>query len=379
MIKLFKNNFCEAKGIGLLGHENILHKTNVVQFPDETFLQITDLNEDIAFAGNIQVDLIDGAENIVKNLVVDLDFFYTEFSDVNGIKQMAYEFGNINEDYYNKNLYLRVKHTFSLDVWYSNAFNVSFYLGEKTTRLDYGNDGGYLQSLRYRFYVNDINSKSENKEYRTLYGLVISERKVITEINNYKLYYCTNSDFRNIDQIFAKDIVYLNFQRISDKPNLKKGERLGSTNFFDLDFDTSPAKESIAFHYQLYKGLMLISKSLESGTYTVNQYNALSTTGSIALLFNRNITISPLLKLKVYKDGVLNQTKNFADFSVESNSLKTNITITTTGVYDLIIEKNLIYSQRQMFKGLRLNDFRYTIIDAQYSPSQYNNTQYLTS
>lgn len=378
MIKLFKNNFCEAKGIGLLGHENILHKTNVVQFPDETFLQITDLNEDIAFAGNIQVDLINGAENVVKNLVVDLDFFYTEFSDVNGIKQMAYEFGNLNEDYYNKNLYLRLTHTFSLDVWYSNAFNVSFYFGEKTTRLDYGNDGEYLQSLRYRFYVNDINSKSENKEYRTLYGRVISERKVITEINNYKLYYCTNSDFRNIDQIFAKDIVYLNGIRISDKPNLKKGERLGSTNFFDLDFDTSPANERLSFQYQLYVGLRLVSKKLEEGTYTLNQYNTLSTTGSIELLFNRNISISPLLKLKVYKDGVLNQTKNFADFQALNNSLKVNISITSTGVYDLIIDKNLIYSQRQMFKGLSLNDFRYTIIDPQYDSTQYNNTQYLT-
>lgn len=379
MIKLFKNNFCEAKNIGLLGHENILHKTNVVQFPNETFLQETDLNEDIAFAGNIQVDLIDGAENVIKNLVVGIDFFYNEFSDLNGIKQIRYEFGNLNEDYYNKNLYLKLKHTFSLDIWYTNAFNVSFYLAEKTTRIDYKNDGEFLKSLRYRFYVNDINSKSENKEYRTLYGRVISERKVITEINNYKLYYCTNSDFRNIDQIFSKDIIYLNFERISDKPNLKKGERLGSTNFFDLDFETSPITEKLIFQYQIYEGFKLMKKSLETGTYTVNQYNSLSTNGEVELVFNKSISISELLKLKVYKNGVLNQTKNFSDFTIVGKKLKTNITITSIGVYDLIIDKNLIYSQLEMFEGLKLNDLRYTIVNPEFEPLQFDNTQFVTT
>ena len=379
MIKLFKNNFCEAKGIGLLGHENILHKTNVVQFPNETFLQETDLNEDIAFAGNIQVDLIDGAENVVKNLIVGVDFFYTEFSDLNGIKQIRYEFGNVNEDYYNRNLYLRLKHTFSLDIWYSNAFNVSFYLGEKTTRIDYKNDGEYLQSLRYRFYVNDINSKSENKEYRTLYGRVISERKVITEINNYKLYYCTNSDFRNIDHIFSKDIVYLNFERISDKPNLKKGERLGSTNFFDLDFETSPTNEKIKFQYQLYEGLKLLFAKVTPGAYTISKYNSLSSNEQLFLTFNKAISISPLLKLKVYKNGVLNQTKNFSDFTVLDKKLTTTILIQSIGVYDIIIDKNLIYSQLEMFEGLKLNDLSYTIVDPEFEPLQFDNTQFVTT
>ncbi|MCY7291349.1 MAG: hypothetical protein LH615_04120 [Ferruginibacter sp.] len=379
MIKLFKNDFCKAKFSGKLGIENIIHNNNVVQFPNETFLQISDLEEDIAFAGNIQVDLVDEFENVVKNLEVEVYFFYTEFSDLNGIRQIAFEFGNVNEDFYNRSLYLKITHTFSLDIWYSNAFNISFYQNEKTTRIDYGNDGDFLQSTRYKLYNNDINSKSENKEYTTLYGRVISERKVITKVYNYKMYCCTNSDFENIDLILGYDIIYFNFKRISDKPSLKKGERLGSSNFFDLDFDTSPTNERLEFDYQIYVGLKLISKYLNTGTYTVNQYNTLSVNGGLNLLFNKNISISPLLKLKVYRDGVLYLTKTFPDFLVTDNSLKVNIQLTNTGIYDVIIDKNLIYSQSEMFLGLKINNLRYNIVDPEFEPLEFDNSQFLTS
>lgn len=357
----------------------ILHKTNIVQFPNETFFVITDLQEDIAFAGNIQVDLIDAFGDVVKNLGIGIDFFYEEFSDLAGIKQLRFEFGNVNEDFYNRSIYLKITHTFALDIWYSNAFNVSFYVGEKTSRIDFGNDGEFLQSVRYRCYVNDINSKTENKEYTTLYGRVISERKVITPVSNYKLYYATNFDFRNIDEILGHDIIYFDFQRISDKPNIKKGERLGSTNFFDLDFDTSPTNERLAFQYQLYEGLKLVSASLPTGQYSLTGYNTQSNNGDVELTFNKNISISPLLKLKVYKSGVLKETKFFSDFTITGKKLKTKISIASIGIYDLIIDKNLIYSQAEMYVGLKLDDLKYDVVDPEYDPIQYNNTQYLTS
>jgi len=224
--------------------------------------------------------------------------------------------------------------------------------------------------------LNDQNSKAEQKEYTTLLGNAISERKIITPVNTYKMYCCNFFDYERLDSLFANDIIYVDGTRISNKPNLKKGERLGNSNFFDLDFETNPTTEILTPEYQLYQGLELVQKIQDTGTFTLDGYNTASSNGQLILIFNKNIEILANFALKVYKDGVLHQTVTAV--VVVDDTLTTDINITANGVYDIIIDENLIKSGVELYAGLRLGDLKYTIIDGEYDGTEYDNDDYLT-
>ena len=54
----------------------------VQQLPNETFLQITNCESDIAFGGNVLVELIDICQEVVKVLGVNENIFINEFTDI---------------------------------------------------------------------------------------------------------------------------------------------------------------------------------------------------------------------------------------------------------------------------------------------------------
>ncbi len=375
MYKLFKNDFCTAKTFNRLGFENIIHDTNILMSPNEVLLQVSETEEGIAFAGNLEVTLILENGMPIFTFTVGENFFLSEFLDENGLPQIKYEFGFVGEDFYNTALFLKFKHTFNQDIWYSNSFNVTNYEISKTTRFDYG-DSNLLKSIRLRCYVNDRNSRSETKEYTKITGDVFSDRKVITQIENYKMYNCTYFDFDILDNLFSNDIIYANFKRISNKPYLKKGERLGDTNFFDLDFETTPINEKLIFNYQIFKQFRLVSTSLISDTYSLSFYNFQSNNGNVFLNFNKKITDTSNLVIKVYKNGILNE--EIINFAVITNQIVFNINVNSIGIYDIIIDECSIFSGGESFKGLKIGFLRYIIKDAEYDNLQYNNNQYLT-
>lgn len=228
----------------------------IQMLPSETFLQITNLNSDIAFGGNINIELINSCQEVLQYITDK--FFYDEFTDIKGVKQIAFEFGNIGIDYYGELLYLKISHTVSDSVWYSNGFLITADQSEMTTRFDYKNENyfkgisydraNYFQSVRLQCFKNDIDVSNETNDYTQLSGNIVSLRNIITNINKYKFYTCDFFTFSRLVILLNHDIIYINSNRISNKPQTTKGERIVDTNFFELDFESNPTEEFKEFN-----------------------------------------------------------------------------------------------------------------------------------
>lgn len=248
-VALRNENFLTAK---------IIDNRLVQQFTDETFLQISNSPTDIAFAGNIKVELIDCAERVIQD-ITDV-FAYDEFTDINGIKQIAFEFGNLGVDYGMKVLYLKLSHTVSDNVWYSSPFLITNYRAEETTRFDYKHNGyfkgisydraNYYQSIRLRCFDNDIDTKEEVGEYTQMSGAIVSNRKTVSFIRKSIFNFCNNFIFNRCAILFSHDILFVNENRASNKPTMKKENRLGTSNFFALGFEWNPSNENQDFNSQ---------------------------------------------------------------------------------------------------------------------------------
>ena len=252
MLKLYKNNFKNAQTSNDFAVSDIFKKVFLQQKPEETWFQTTYLKENIAFGGNLIAELVDCCNT--KVLDITDKFYYNEFTDEFGIKQINYEFGKINIDYYTKKLQLKLIHTQSDNLWYSNAFYISNYKIQLTERFDYKNTiKSYFKSIRYLIYKNDFEIKSEVKTYTQTNGQIISLKATDSEIVKLKMNYCDNLNYSSLTKILKHDLCYLSGIGISDKPMPKKGERIDKTNYFLLDLEVNLTENYINFDNQLFE------------------------------------------------------------------------------------------------------------------------------
>ena len=301
----------------------------IQQLPNELFFQITNLDSDIAFAGNLKAELIDLCQNTV--LDITNTFFYDEFTDIKGIKQIAFEFGNIGIDYHQEPLVLKLSHTVSDKAWYSTCFLVTNYLKEETTRFDYKNEAyfkgisydraNYFQSIRLQCLKNDSDVNAESNEYTQLSGNIISQRNILTNVNKYKFYVCDFFTFYRLVILLNHDIIYIDSYRISNKPQTSKGERIEDANIFELSFDSNPTEEFKIFGTQLniiipYCGLLVsgLSASLTAGTMTATwsnsatTYNAIveiSTNGGLTWVIPSGLVLGMIKNSATYNDPLV--------------------------------------------------------------------------
>jgi len=91
----------------------------------KTISQITNSDTNISFVGDIQVDLVDSCGEVILN--VDNNFYHNSFQDANGIFQINWEFGYVNQDFYTKPLHIKITDTSNQNVWFSNAILVTDY------------------------------------------------------------------------------------------------------------------------------------------------------------------------------------------------------------------------------------------------------------
>jgi hypothetical protein len=261
----------------------------VQMLPNELFLQITNLDSNISFAGNIKAELINECQEVVLDITDS--FFYDELTDIKGIKQIAFEFGNIGIDFHLELLHLKISHTVSDAIWFSTAFLITNNLQEETTRFDYKNESyfkgisydraNYFQSIRLQCFKNDIDVSSESNEYTQLSGNVISLRKITTYIDKFKFYLCDFFTFSRVVVLLNHDLIYIDGKRISNKPQPSKGDRVPDSNFFELDFEANPTDEKQIFTTQLNIVIPVcsisvsgISASLLFSTMTANWTNS---------------------------------------------------------------------------------------------------------
>lgn len=379
-LRLVKNNFALAKKEQDIFIDGTLLNPLVQLLPNETLCQITNLNEDIAFAGFLTASIIDCKGTVLS--VITPNFYYNEFTNtVTGIKQITFEFGLLNIDFGTKKVFLKLENGISNDIWYSNAFLITNYRKEKTTKIWYKNENyfegvpydiqPYFQSIHLACFKFDTNFKQKRSEYTQLGGNEISLRIINTYSDKYKFDWCNFFTYDRLLRVFNHDEIYIDNYRVSNKPIITKGDRIDTSNFFELSFEVNPTENYLNLDYQIYDYLQV------TGRVLANNDVVSSTTGLFSLTFNKNVTLSSSITAKLYKDGVLvdtivpTATANVMSLDFSGYSY-------ADGNYSIVIGSGEVTHGLEVWGGYAIGEWVFRIINGFYNPTFYNSTFYNT-
>ena len=354
----------------------------VQQLPNETFLQITNCESDIAFGGNLLVELIDICQEVVKVLEVNENIFINEFTDIKGIRQIAYEFGNIREDFNQELIFLRFTHTVSDTIWYSSGFFITEDLSQETTRFEYKNNGyfqgisydkqNYFQTIRLTCFRNDIDSNIDSETYTQISGTVINLRPIITPIEKFLFYVCDFFTFSRLVILLNHDLVYVNGYKISNKPAPKKGERIEDTNLFNVNFETNPTGTLNDLQYQIYQPFDVVNRILPNNAII----NLSILNPHFRLEFNRNISLVAGATAKLYRNSVLVYIITPTKINNILNLDFSGYSFTDAG-YSIVISPKSINSNSDFWKGFTFDEWIFTI-QGDFNNSDFNNSDFNT-
>lgn len=373
----FEDNLEQAKKIKNSPLSSIAINQNPIQLlPNEYYLQITNFASGIVFNGDYEVYLVDCNDRVKADITSKVAIY--EFIDNDGINQIAIELYKLGLDFYKQPLFLKLVHTTSNNVFYSNSFFLTNYESHKTTRFDYRNGNAFFgiaynkvdfyQSIRLITWFADLVDETEvGNYYQISKGNTISSRPLYKQKEKYKFDYINNFVFERTNAMLLNDIVYIDGIRQTNKTTCKSGEFVGDANYYKSEFEVYKDYNQtyLPYHF-IYEPLNLIDKS-PLGIYTLT-----SLPNEITLNFNRNVT---LLTGNVVVKNSLNTvvaTFNESDISITSNIATIDITglITTNGTYTIEVDADLFTD------GSDNNSFytwTFEVLGGQYDGTEYSN------
>lgn len=381
-LKLFKNNFNEA-----VNAENTPDSYNAFSgfvniLPTENIIQVTNCDEDIAFAGNFKVELIDLCRKVIKNITDK--FYFNEFTDLNGIKQIEFEIVPLQEDFYSELLFIKITHTTSDNVWYSKGFTITDFEKNESSLFHYRNESFFegvdyektilFQSVRVKCFKTEIDTEIEVSEYTQLSGNKISLRPTFSDIKKYIMYDCDNFTYARLLRLLNHDLVYIDGVKISNKAKIEKQEKEENSNIFEVTFEVNQTNEKAVFLYGIANQFPFATTTLiPTGQIAIADYNNL-----IIANFNKGI-VPGVGTFKVY-DIDNNLIRSFAENEIDffSNYFEVPNDGFNVGTYYIKFSKGLVKSIfNEDIEIINTTDWTFQIVNPDYSDSDYSNNDYL--
>lgn len=279
--------------------------------PSESYLQITNNADGIAFDTDYAVFVVNCQNDILSDITNNVSIY--EFTDINGIQQIAFELNFLTIDFGFQPVKLKFVKTTGSDIWYSNEILITEEAEEQTTRFDYKSNDyfhgisydvvDYYQSIRLRCFFDRFDNETEVKDYYQISkGNTISTRALLKELTNYKFVNINPFVFKRINVLLIHDIIYVDGLRMTNKTNVKGSERLGYSNLSEGEFSAYiNNNDFFTFEYQIYEGLRIIENN------PVGQISIYEFVGQIEFITNKlDATFNGTGKLIKLKDSLGN-------------------------------------------------------------------------
>lgn len=377
----------EALNIGNSPLSQYIYYNQIHLLPCENYLQTTNVKDGIVFNGDYKAELIDCNENVLADITQNVGIY--EFIDKNGINQISFELAKLNLDFGFKELLLKLTHTVSNDAFYSNQFVLTADCSYETSRFDYKSYGyvngvsydkvPYYQSIRLNFWFDNVENETEVSDYYQISnGNTISNRALYKQLEKYKAEYLTRFAYERANIMLISDVIYIDGVRITNKPQVKNGERLGYSNLFDGSFACyKDYNDTYTYGYQIASPLSLTNQS-PLGIYTLATLPT-----EITGTFNRNIVLNTgTIEIRKTSDDSLIQYFIEDDIIVVGNTFTIDITgvITLNDSYYITISNNLFSSGCETFNGIDDNSswiFQTSLGD--FNNADFNNTDFFTN
>jgi hypothetical protein len=349
--------------------------------PSESYLQISNNADGIAFDNDFSVFVVDCENKSLADITTNVSIF--EFTDINGIHQIAFELNFLTVDFGFQPVRLKFVKTTGSDVWFSNEILITEEAEEQTTRFDYkANDYfhgisynivDFYQSIRLRCFFDRLDNETEVKDYYQISkGNTISTRALLKELTHYKFVNIDPFVFKRINVLLIHDIIYIDGLRMTNKTNVKGSERLGYSNLSEGEFSAYINNSDLfTFDYQIYEGLKIIENN------PVGQISLYAFFNKISFSLNKPVTVNPIASLINLKDGSGNIlfSYDYLDLTFDGvyYNIDTNAFTPVIGSYTVEIPKGLFSST---FETTSAYYWSFNIVAGDYSDSDYS-TDYL--
>ena len=360
-----------------------LELNEVIQLlPSEHYLQITNFDNGIDFDGDYTALLVDSNDNTKADITENVAIF--EFIDNDGINQIAIELYKLGLDFYKQPLFLKLVHTTSNDVYYSNSFYLTNYESHKTTRFDYRNNSpffgiaynkvNFYQSIRLQTWFSALKNETEiGNYYQISTGNTVSNRPLYKQKELYKSDFMNNFCFERLNTLLLSDIIYMDGVRVTNKTTIKDGEFIGDTNYYKTEFEVFKDynQNYLAFPF-IYEPLAVIQGQPNS-VYTLG-----TLPNEITLTLNKTANLGTANV--VIKDSLNN---TIATFDNSDITLIGNVaTIDITGIITINDTYSVIVSENSFVKGLDFSGqftFSFEVMAGEFESTEFDNTEFLTN
>jgi len=381
-LKLY-NSISEALTDNEFKDSGISYYTVIQLFTDEPYLQMTNYEGGISISSDFTAYLVDNCDNNLLDITSNI--FIEEFTDANGDTQCKIELVNIPSTFYGRAILIKIVQDTSDVSYYTRPLKITNGSPEKTYRLDYTNnsnleglsyvEAGCYQSIRLSMKFNGYSNTSEVGEYYQISTKNNISTRFLSKIA--KSFLVENIDsftFTRLQEVLSHDIIYIDGKRVTNKPVLEQGERIGQSNLFKATFTAYfNGSDTYDYDYQIFEGFSIVNY-VPFGSYsTGTTFLEVSFDTDVDITLNTgSITIFNSL-------GTLQTTFNETSMSVSGNTLTipTSLTysdddyyVNITGglVSGLGIDNEPIIDNSTWTFTLRAAD--YSVVD--YSATDYN-------
>jgi len=386
----FLNNFNEANDLGNSDLSVLNYNDQIHLHPNEDYSCISNNPNSINFDNLYKVYIVDCYNNVLAN--ISDNAFISEFtSNIDGVRQIKFEVININKDFITDLVYFRIDHDIlNGQSFWSNPFLISLYDIEETTKFrfkHYNNLDGtcyevanIFQSIRLKCYKDRNSFANSMQSYTTIEGLKYSSRLIKTKFYNYIFDRCNDFIYDRLQYLLSHDIIYVNGIRVTDKQTFDSNEKFdNTTNVTDYKFKLAVDENDVYnYPFQIFDAgdeLSVVSK-LPNTVSTLLAFNTDTNNGSeFKIEFNKNITISGDISIRLYKNGLLIDTIYIDKITVEDNNLIfdfSNITFIDDNIYTIEIDGNKVVAVSEFWSGYSGDNFKFSLVSGYYNSDFYN-------
>ena len=349
--------------------------------PNEFYMQMTNYEGGLSFGGNYSCHVVDSCDNILAD--ISNNVFIEEYVDVSGNTQNRIEIINLGLDYYGRAVHIRFTAEDSLEYYYTRPILISDKELNRTYRFDYKNNSnstdlsyvnaGVIQSIRLRLDFDEYSNGSEVGEYFQISnGNIISHRFLKKISRSYLFEKLDTFLFERVQEVLTHDVIYIDGERITDKPILEPGDKIGRSNLMKAKF-TGFVDARDMFDATLQNVSLDPVTLIPQGVYTSITYPDL-----LKAIFEIPIQLNTgELTVHDASDGSILATYTEADMSVSINELTipsfTGL-ISSNGEFYINFTNGLLSFLGVQINGIDNNtDWSWSIQDSDYSSSDYSN------
>ena len=371
-------DFNQAKSDMMVDSE-YFYNGGICLHPQETYLQTTNSKTSIAFDESYKVEIINCSGSVLKDITSNV--YIHEFQDNNGIYQISFEILPIEQDFYFERLYLKLTHTTSTLVLYSNGFFLTAETDKDTFRVDYKSYREYkgtnyvladfYQSIRLFGYFNAISEKKDSKVYTEVNGKIRKSRVIQSFEYTFDLEDINTNVYKSLAVALESDLVYINGLKAEILETLTADERKGKSNIFDANFKCQLNEDEVYLDTFQIAPQIGFTELIPLGLYTLS---SIPLVGKLA--FNYNIAFgSGTLKLYDYDTDTL---LNSITINIDVNYFDFTMPILPNGNYYFLFDSNLVTSVEE----ISITDkevWKFSITDGEFDSTEFNNDEFLVN